>query len=294
MDVFEVVGAVVFGVVVNERVVCLFRVSSLSLVSDGLRFLGGEADGRVLLFWVYLSWLALVPLYQGRQYPQLFLEFGQLFRIRRSFPLSLPLICLSVTFAVEFRLGAGPSLPDVEVVSILAGQKTDHFIYFFLLLLIGFVVDEGRPIFRDALLPIPSLFGLETLPALLALHALLLLILDELDEDLIFAVPGAVRSHGMDDGRALIPNQLLAVDAPGLGLLPDVVILQGDQSLSQLLLSQVQRADLWLLLDPSLFLGVSVVVLVVLHADYMFYYAFRFWVYFIAIYSGRSEREVVL
>ena len=93
MDVFEVVGAVVFGVVVNERVVCLFRVSSLSLVSDGLRFLGGEADGRVLLFWVYLSWLALVHLYQGRQYPQLFLEFGQLFRIRRSFPLSLPLIC---------------------------------------------------------------------------------------------------------------------------------------------------------------------------------------------------------
>ena len=111
----------------------------------------------------------------------------------------LCLISYKVTLA-ESRLSARPSLPDADRIGFLVGQKTDHFIYFFLFLLVSLVVDEGGPILGDALLPVPALLALEALPALLALRSLLLLILNELDKYLIFAVPGAVRRHCVYDG----------------------------------------------------------------------------------------------
>lgn len=92
------------------------------------------------------------------------------------------------------------------MIAFLVGQKTDHFIYFFLLLLVSLVADEGRPILRDALLPVSPLLALEALSALLALHALLLLILNKLNKNLIFAVSRAIRSDSMYDRGTLISN----------------------------------------------------------------------------------------
>lgn len=195
---------------------------------------------------------------------------------------------------VESWLSARPSLPDVDVISFLVGQKTDHFIYFFLLLLVSLVADEGWPILRDALLPVSSLLALEALSALLALDALLLLVLNKLDENLIFAVSGAIRCHCMYDRGALISNQLLAIDTFSFGLLPDVVILQSDQSLFQLLFGQMQRTYLWLLLGPALFLGVCVVVLVMIHCGLYVLLCFSILGIFYCHLGEMRRQEVVL
>jgi hypothetical protein len=133
--------------------------------------------------------------------------------------------------------------------------KIYHFINFILLLLVRLVVDEGGFIFRYFLaMTLISILTLIVLPSFLFCLLFFKLVLHKLCKNLIIPIPTAIGSCSMNDWRALIPSEVLTIDPFGLGLFPNIIILQCQQSFFELLNTQIQRANLWITLKLLLLL----------------------------------------